>query len=85
MIRLLEKLPASLYTAFLRILRPFNPTLNPYSQSYGFSSSHEWMWELDHNEGWAPKNWCFWTVELEKTLESSLDSKEIKLVNPKGN
>ena len=43
------------------------------------------MWELDHKEGWAPKNWCFWTVVLEKTLESPLDSKEIKSVNPKGN
>ena len=57
----------------------------PYSQSYGFSSSHVWMWELDHKEGWAPKNWCFWTVVLEKTLESPLDCKEIKPVNHKGN
>ena len=48
-------------------------------------SSHVRMWELDHKEGWVPKNWCFWTVELEKILESPLDSKEIKLVNPKGN
>ena len=56
-----------------------------YSQSYGFSSSHVWMWELDHKEGRVLKNWCFWTVVLEKTLESSLDSKEIKPVNPKGN
>ena len=55
------------------------------SQSYGFSSSHVWMWELDHKEGWAPKNWCFQIVVLEKTLESPLHSKEIKLVNPKGN
>ena len=55
-----------------------------YSQSYGFSNSHVWMWELDHQEGWMPKNWCFWTVVLEKTLESPLDSK-IKPVNPKGN
>ena len=55
------------------------------SQSYGFSSSHVWMWELDHEEGWTPKNWCFWTVVLEKTLESLLDGKEIKPVNPKGN
>ena len=54
-----------------------------YSQSYGFSSSHVQMWELDHKEGWAQKNWCFWTVVLEKTLESPLDSKEIKPVNPK--
>ena len=50
----------------------------------GFSSSHVWMWELDHKEGWAPKNWCFWTIVLEKTLESLLDYKEIKPVNPKG-
>ena len=58
---------------------------SPSSQSYGFSSSHVWMWELDHKESWAPKNWCFWTVVLEKTLESPLDYKEIKPVNPKGN
>ena len=48
------------------------------SQSYAFSSSHVWMWELIHKESWAPKNWCFWTVVLEKTLESPLDGKEIK-------
>ena len=57
----------------------------PSSQSYVFSSSHIHMWVLDHKEGWMPKNWCFWIVVLEKTLESPLDSKEIKLVNPKGN
>ena len=56
----------------------------PSSQSYGFSSSHVWMWDLDHKESWALKNWCFWTVVLEKTLES-LGLKEIKPVNPKGN
>jgi len=50
----------------------------------GFSSSHVWMWELDHKESWLPKNWCFWTVVLEKTLESPLDSKEIQPVHPKG-
>ena len=49
------------------------------------SSSHVWMWELDHKAGWAPKNWCFWTVVLEKTLENPLHSKEIKPVNPNGN
>ena len=54
------------------------------SQRYGFSNSHVWMWELDHKESWASKNWCFWTVVLEKTLESPLDCKEIKPVNPKG-
>ena len=57
----------------------------PSSQSYGFSSSHVWIWELDHKEGWGPKNWCFWAVVLEKTLESPLDCKEIQTVNPKGN
>ena len=56
-----------------------------YSQSYGFSSSHVWMWELDHKEGWALKSWCFPTLVLEKTLESPLDCKEIKPVQPKGN
>ena len=55
------------------------------SQSYGFSNSHVWMWELDYKESWAPKNWCFWTVVLEKTLESPLDYKEIQPVHPKGN
>ena len=57
----------------------------PSSQSYGFSSGHVWLWELDHKKSWAPKNWCFWTGVLEKTLESPLDSNEIKPVNPKGN
>ena len=52
-----------------------------YSQSYGLSSSHVWMWELD----WTLRNWCFWTVVLDKTLESPLDTKEIQSVNPKGN
>ena len=55
------------------------------SQSFGFSSSHVWMWELAHKESWAPKNWCFWTAVLEKTLESLLDCKEIKPVYPEGN
>ena len=54
-------------------------------QSYGFSSSHVWMWELDYKESWMPKNWCFWTVVLEKTLESPSDCKEIQPVHPKGN
>ena len=56
----------------------------PYSQSYGFSSSHVWIWELDHKGGWALKNWCFWTVVLENTLESPLENK-IKPDTPKGN
>ena len=58
---------------------------DPPSQSYGFSSSHVWMWELDYKDSWAPKKLCFWTVVLEKTLESPLYCKEIKPVNPKGN
>ena len=57
----------------------------PSSQSYGFPSSHVWMWELDFKESWMPKNWCFWTVVLEKTLESPLDCKKIQPVNHKGN
>ena len=57
----------------------------PSNQSYGFSSSHVWMWELNYKEGWVLKNWCFWTVVLKNTLESPLYSKEIKSVSPKGN
>ena len=57
----------------------------PSSQSYGFSGSHVWMWELDYRESWVLKNRCFWTVVLEKTLESPLDCKEIQPVHPKGN
>ena len=56
----------------------------PSSQGCGFPSGHVWMWELDYKESWAPRNWCFWTVGLEKTLESSLDSTEIQPVYPKG-
>ena len=56
----------------------------PSSQDYGFSSSHVWMWELDYKESWVLKNWCFWTVVLEKTLESPLHCKEIQQVHPKG-
>ena len=61
------------------------PTKAHLSQSYGFSSSHVWMWELDYKESWALKNWCFWTVVLEKTLESPLDCKEIQPVHPEWN
>ena len=57
----------------------------PSSQSYGFSSSHVWMWELNYKESWVTNNWCFWTMVLENTLESPLDCKEIKPVHPKGN
>jgi len=58
---------------------------SPCSQSYGFSIRHVQIRELDHKEGFVPKNWCFWIVMLEKTLESPLDCKDIKLVNLKGN
>ena len=58
---------------------------DPPSQSYGFSSSHVWMWELGYKEGWMLRNWCLWTVMLEKMLESPLDFKEIQSLHPKGN
>ena len=66
-------------------IQPSRPlsSLSPFV--FYLSSNHVWMWELDHKEGRVPKNWCFWTVVLEKTLESPLDSKEIKSVNSKGN
>ena len=57
----------------------------PSSQNYGFSCGHVWMWELDCEEGWAPKNWCFWAAVLEKTLEGPLDCQEIQPIHPKGN
>ena len=57
---------------------------DPYSQSYGFSNSHVWLWELDYKESWTLKNWCFWIVVLEKTLKSPLDCKEIQPVHPNG-
>ena len=71
----------------IKKLRHYVANKGPYSQSYGFSSSHVWMWELDYKESWAMKNWCFWTVVLEKTLESSLDFKRsnqsiLKEINP---
>ena len=65
--------------------RDYFANKGPSSQSYGFSSSHVWMWELDHKQSWAPKNWCFWSVVLEKMLQSPLDCKEIQPVHPKGN
>ena len=70
---------------YIKKQRHYFTNKDPYSQSYGFSSSHVWMWELAHKEGWELKNWCFQTVVLEKTLESPLDCKEIKPVNPKRN
>ena len=69
----------------IKKLRHYFANKGPSSQSYGFSSGHAWMWELDCEESWALKNWCFWTVVLEKTLWSPLDCKEIQPVNPKGN
>ena len=65
--------------------RHFFAKKGPYSQSYGFPSSQVWMSQLDHKEVWAPRNWRFWTVVLEKTFESPLDCKEIQPVHPKGN
>ena len=64
-------------------IRHYFANKGPSSQGYGFSSGHVWVWELDYKESWAPKNWCFWTVGLEKTLESPLDCKEIQPVHPK--
>ena len=69
----------------IRKQRHYFPNKGASSQSYDFSSSHVWMWELTYKEIWATKNWCFWTMVLEKTLESPLDCKEIKPVHPKGN
>ena len=65
--------------------RHYFASKSPSSQSYVFSSSHLWLWELDHKESWAPKDCCFWTAILENTLKSPLECKEIKPVNPKGN
>ena len=65
--------------------RQYFDNKGPSSQGYVFSSSQVWMWELDYKQSWTLKNWCFWTVVLEKTLESPLDSKEIRSVHPKGN
>ena len=70
---------------FIKKQRYYFTNKGPSSQSHGSSSSHGWFWELDHKESWEPKNWCFWTVMLEKSLESPLDCKEIKPANLKGN
>ena len=75
-------------TLLTNVIKPFLSSVQFSSvqfSSYNVSSSHVWTWELDHKESWAPKNWCFWTVVLEKTLKSPLDCQKIKLVNPKGN
>ena len=69
----------------LKKQRHYFANKGPSGQGYGFSNGHVWMWELDCEESWASKNWCFWTVVLEETLESPLDCKEIQPVHPKGN
>ena len=74
--------PQGALFSFLKLFLTLFADQDLSGQSYGFSSSHVWMWELDHKEGWAPKNWCFLTVVLEKTLGSPLDCKEIQLVHP---
>ena len=71
-------------TQHIKKQRHYFANKGPSSQGYGFSSSHVWMWELDYKENWAQKNWCFWAVVLEKTLESPLNCKEIQPVHPKG-
>ena len=68
----------------IKAQRHYFANKGPYSQGYGFSSRHVWMWELNYKESLMPKKWCFWTVVLEKTLESPLDCKEIQTVHPKG-
>ena len=78
-----EKLPKNL-DGMLKSRDITLPTKSPCSQSYGFSRSHAWIWELTHKEGWVLKNWCFWTVVLENSLESTLERKELKPVNSKG-
>ena len=70
---------------YIKKQRHYFANKGPSSQGYGFSNSHVWMWELDYKESWAPKNWCFRTVMLEKTLKNPLDCKEIQPVHPKGN
>ena len=69
----------------IKMQRHYFASKGPSHQGYGFSSGHVWMWELDYKEGWVLKNWGFWTVVLEKTLESPLDCREIEPVHPKGN
>ena len=69
---------------YIKKQRHYFANKGPSSQGYGFCSGHVWMWELDYKENWVPKNWCFWTVVLEKTLQSPLDCKEIQPVHPKG-
>ena len=77
-----RKVMSNLYSILKQ--RHYFANEGPSSQGYGFSSGHVWMWELDCEESWAPKNWCFWTVVLEKSLLNPLDCKEIQPVHPKG-
>ena len=70
---------------YIKKQRHYFVNKGPSSQGYGFCSSHVWIWDLDYQESWALKSWCFWTVVLKKTLESPLDCKEIQPVHPKGN
>ena len=81
----LKRLSSSSSKQRIKKQRHYFVNKGPSSQGYGFSSRHIWMWELDYKETWVSKNWCFWTVVLEKTLQSPLDCKEIKPVNPRGN
>ena len=76
--------PMAYYTAYSKTDPLFTDKV-PYSQCYGFCSIHVWMWELDYSECWVPQNWCFWTMVLQKTLQSLLDRKVIKPIIPKGN
>ena len=77
-------LEGKLWPTYIKKQRPYFANKASSSQDYGFSTGHVWMWELDYKECWAPKNWCFRTVVLDKTLESPLDCKEIQPVHPKG-
>ena len=83
--RIFHLTPDPVSPPFFFIFISYSAYKGRYSQSYGFSSSHVRMWELDHKKDGVLKNWCFWTMVLEKTLKGPLDSKEIKPVNPKGN
>ena len=83
--RKLDELPEAKPRQRIKQKRCHFVNKGPSSLGYGFSSSYLWVWQLDYEESWALKNWCFWTAVLEKTLESPLDCKEIKPVHPKGN
>ena len=82
---LLERKAMTILNGILKSRNITLPTNVHYSQSYGFSSSHVWIRELDHKESWVPKNWCFWIMVFKETLEGPLDCKEIQLVHHKGN